>query len=746
MHTGDVVRTGARDQEDDFFEFSDEARVDPCVSCHVKPSFVILSVDDDELFQRSLRQSLTRFRYRDAEVVFLSANSAGQAAKVLSERSDVALVLLDVVMETDDAGLRLVRTIREVMGNAEIRIILLTGQPGMAPMQMSLEQFDISDYWLKTDLSNARLHSILVSNLRTWEQIRALNRARRGLQGIVEASNSLARATGFQDFACRMILQLATLFGVQADGIVCVRGDSGEPGVARIIGSAGRFQEAVGQPLEALEDDGIRGLLHEALSSRQSLACDDSQVIFLAGTELEHDHAAAYLATGRPLDDTERELLGVFTSNINTGLVNVALASRLDHLAYQDQLLNIPNGNALRRALEAALDLPVPRNRVLLLLELDQYAQSCVALGVEQGNLMLKNVAARLADLFPAPCMLARLYEDTFAVLGPADAIRAELLSGVEMGAAVDDAPFIGVDSARLDLDQVHGSAQNALATGLLLLKRATLLGGERTLSYEPDLDEEVQRRFSRSRDLYRALQRDEISVVFQPQVDLSTGQIVGAEVLARWTQPDGTVIPPGQFIPLAEANGLIVPLGQRILRKACEAQARLMAEGFDLVLAVNVSPRQLDREVFAAEVATSCSEFGVAPPTIELEITESIAVQEQKFARGILDQLTASGFPLAIDDFGTGYSSLTLLRSLRPTKLKIDRSFVARLDDAEEDNSITEMMVRLGARMNMVVLAEGVETEAQAQWLRQNGCGLAQGYLFGRPDSLGALLKRLAA
>lgn len=729
---------------DDLFTFSDETLDDLIVSAPAGPRVTVLSVDDDALFQRSLELSLTHFRYRDAPVEFLKAGSAVQAAKILSERPEIALVLLDVVMETDDAGLRLVRHLREVMGQAEVRIVLLTGQPGMAPMLPSLEQLDVSDYWLKTELSNTRLHSVLVSNLRTWEQIRALSRARHGLQGIVEASNALSRARGFEDFACRMILELAGLFGVSADGLVCARGDGAGIGLGTIIGAAGRFQPALGQALTGLDDGRIRSLLETTLSNEQSLEGDDYQVMFFPGSPPESGHTAAYLATGRPLDGTERELLRVFVSNIATGLANVALSSRLDRLAFEDPLLEIPNANALRRTVEAALDLPLPRNRMLLMLELDQYAESCVSLGVEQGNDILKAVVGRLNRLFPPPCVLARLHEDTFAVLGPSELVNVERLQDLEVGPDAEREPFIGVDSACLDLDQCRGSSQSVLATGLLLLKRARLSGDGETLHYEPDLDVDVERRFLRSRELYRALQRDEIGVVFQPQVDLTTGTVTGAEALARWMLPDGRIISPGEFIAMAEANGLIVPLGLRILRKACAAQERLNKEGFHLTLAVNVSPRQLTRAEFAQEALACCQEFGVDPATIELEITESIAVEQHRLARGVLDELQAMGFPIAIDDFGTGYSSLTLLRALRPAKLKIDRSFVCCLGDPGTDVTILEMMVKLGRRMNLQVLAEGVETEVEAEWLRTAGCSLAQGYLFARPEPFEALLTRL--
>ncbi len=241
--------------------------------------FTILSVDDDEMFQSSLRLSLSGFTYRGIAPRILVASSANEAAKLLLETPSTAVLLLDIVMETDDAGLRLVRTIREVLGNSQLRIVLLTGQPGIAPMQSSLETYDISDYWLKTDLTNERLHSILTANLRTFEQIDVLNRARRGLQSIVEASNSLARSSGFEDFSRRMIHELAGLLGVSEDGIVCVRGrDREQP--PKIVGSAGRFATVLNQTLDTINDESVRDLIQHSLDEQANMETAMAQVLF----------------------------------------------------------------------------------------------------------------------------------------------------------------------------------------------------------------------------------------------------------------------------------------------------------------------------------------------------------------------------------------------------------------------------------------------------------------------------------
>ncbi|KAB1113578.1 bifunctional diguanylate cyclase/phosphodiesterase [Neorhizobium galegae] len=705
--------------------------------------FTIMSVDDDEMFQNSLRLSLSGFTYRSVAPRILMASSANEAAKLLLERPSIAVLLLDVVMETDDAGLRLVRTIREVLGNSQLRIVLLTGQPGIAPMQSSLETYDIADYWLKTDLTNERLHSILTANLRTFEQIDVLNRARRGLQSIVEASNSLARSSGFEDFSRRMIHELAALLGVREDGIVCVRGrDREQP--PKIIGSAGRFASALNQTLDTIDDVSIRDLIQRSLDEQASIETATAQVLFFPGQAVAPP-AAAYIATNRRIDDTERELLRVFATNIGTGLINVALTSQLDRIAYEDGLLEIANGNALKRGIQAVIELPPPRRRKVLFIELNQYARSCVSLGVEQGDHLLRAFVKRLAAAFPPPCMIARLHEDVFAVLGPEYLVRIEYVNRLEAGAHSPEALFFGAEAASLDLNHFT-SAQSVIAAGLLLLKKAGLKGTSgQLIEYDPNVEHETRRRFALSQQLYKALLNREISVVFQPQIDLTDNRIVGAEILARWTRPDGSVVFPADFIPLAEANGLIVPLGQQILEQACSALRSMGEAGFaNVTIAVNVSPIQLGRKEFIDELIATTRRYGLSPDRLELEITETVAMEEHQHATDMLSLLRREGFAIAIDDFGTGYSSLAKLRSFEAATLKIDPSFIAGLGESSQSDMIVEMIIQLGERMNMRILAEGVETEQQAEWLRSRKCILAQGYLYARPEPFEQFLARL--
>ena len=747
MGLGEIVADGLDDEAG--FAFAPESAAAAGPGSAPGLALTVLTVDDDVEFQRSLKLALANFEFQSRPLNILSVGSAREAARLLAVTPDVAVIVLDVVMETDDAGLRLVRSVREVLGNAEVRIILVTGEPGVAPMRQSLGALDISDYWLKTDLTFERLHGVLTSNLRTWEQIRALSQARKGLQTVVEASNCLARARSMDDFSHCVMSELSRLLGVEPEGLVCVHeyGIGGDPRSARIVGAAGRLSYSISQDLGSLEQVPVRDMLLQALTQRTSIDGELSQVLFFQGAE-HGPHAATYIATGRVLDPTEQELLHVFATSINSGLINVSLTSRLDRLAYEDSLLEIPNANALLRALDAVLEVPTPRNRTVLFIELDQYSASCLSLGMEQGDLMLRKMAARLRKVFPAPVMVARLHGDTFAILGPTALLNQDRVDELESLDHDDPqrSPFISVRAARVDLDIYAGSPRGVMAVGALLLRRAQMQKGAGVIDYEPALEQEANQRFNRSRDLYRALHCNEISIELQPQVDLKSGRIIGAEALARWTRSDGSRISPAEFIPMAEANGLIVPIGNQVQHMACQALQRMSRAGFAKIpIAVNVSPLQLARRNFLHELIEITQHYGVSPELLEIEVTESAAMADYEGNGQVLRGLRDAGFRIAIDDFGTGYSSLAHLRAMPATTLKIDRQFISEIGETSREHTIADMIISLGKRLKMEVLAEGVESEMQTSWLLEHACAQAQGFYFARPESLDGFLQRLA-
>jgi EAL domain-containing protein (putative c-di-GMP-specific phosphodiesterase class I) len=244
--------------------------------------------------------------------------------------------------------------------------------------------------------------------------------------------------------------------------------------------------------------------------------------------------------------------------------------------------------------------------------------------------------------------------------------------------------------------------------------------------------------------ELEKALAEDRVTIVVQPQVDLATGSLVGVETLARIAGEDGRLIPPGEFIPLAEKTGLMRPLGRRLFALACAAARRLEKFGRgDLRVAINLSAKQLGDPAEVGLLLGLLAESGARPAQLEVELTESCAIQSFPLVHQQLQRFRRLGVSVAIDDFGTGFSSLAYLLELEVDRLKIDRMFIAALDQGSR-SSLADSMIELGRKLSLDVIAEGVETEAQASWLRQHQCPSAQGFLFARPIPLDLLLARL--
>ena len=700
----------------------------------------VLAVDDDPDFQRSMAFALSGMCVLGRKIELLQAGSHAEAAQILAREQDIAVMLLDVVMETDDAGLRLARAVREVLGNAELRIVLVTGQPGFAPVREVMEHYDINDYWSKSDLGIERLHTLLTANARAWMQVHTIARARRGLQMIVEASNVLVGARNLNDFSARTIAEIASVLGVAPEGVVCVRRTRNE---VCIIGAAGRYAGTVGKSIDSIATARVHEAISTCLREQRTLIRADCMVLYfpssLAGSEY-----VAWVEIENELDATEQELLRVFAMNIGGGLHNVALFSRLDELAYSDSLLGLPNRNALLRAIEAARSGSARQDHTLLLLDVDSFAGLNLALGPAYGDSLLRRIGQQLRQRLDPTVLIARVGGDLFALLGPSHLIdpaevRRKLADDLD---AVKDGGTCTFGSAALPLARFEGNAGEALTTAMLLMRNAKRRGHGQHQDWIPSLAEEAGSRFELLNQFRDALESDGFTIELQPQVNLTTGAVVGVEALARWRRADGSRVPPDVFIGLAETTGLIQPLSERIYAQAFEAADQLAEAGFAHVhVAINVSARQFMSNGQLPKFQNHLGAKMISAKRIEVEITESTAMENYSVIRGTLESLRRCGHTVAIDDFGTGYSSLACLRNLPADLLKIDRSFVQEIGGEADQTAIADLVIRLGQRLGLNTIAEGVETPAQAGWLRARGCNLAQGWLFSRPLPLDVLI-----
>ncbi len=418
---------------------------------------------------------------------------------------------------------------------------------------------------------------------------------------------------------------------------------------------------------------------------------------------------------------------------------------RLRHLAEYDALTGLPNRTLLLDRMSTALE-SARRNRKhlgVLFIDLDRFKNINDSLGHAVGDGLLRQVASRLSAVVRATDTVSRLGGDEFVVLltdldtaGRAAAVASKILKALATpyevsGHEMSITPSIGITVSPEDGDNRDLLLKNADAA----MYYAKENGRNSYQFFTADLNDRAQTRLALENDMRRAVSREEFSLHFQPQFNLATGQLVGAEALLRWQHPERGMIPPDQFIPIAEETGLILPLGAWVLRHACSIAQQWRDEGLQEVsIAVNISALQVRRDILETTVLDALGNSGLPAHLLELEVTESALMSHPEEAASTLAAINTLGVKLAIDDFGTGYSSLAYLKRFKLDKLKIDRSFVRDLPDDPEDAHLTEAIIGIAHHMGMAVVAEGIETEAQAAFLSHLKCDLAQGYLYAKP------------
>ncbi|QGZ37606.1 diguanylate cyclase (GGDEF)-like protein [Pseudoduganella flava] len=700
----------------------------------------VMIVDDDEDVHSTTTFALGNLDMQGRPLEFLHAYSAAEARALLARESEIAVILLDVVMEQDDAGLRLVRHIRETLKLADVRIILRTGQPGYAPEIDAIRDFDINDYKTKSELTRIKLYTTVTAAIRSYEQIRRINASRQGLDRIVHASTELMALHGVHNFAVGALAQAAALLGAQPSGLLCV----GTDGPAQhVLAAIGAWQEYEGRDLDA---GGVPPLLARALAERRNLYAEHAVALYLAGKSCRT--FGALIDVPRLPTELEQRLLDVYAANVAVGLDNVELLSHLHEAAFFDTLSKLPNRTRLIEILDATLAGPARADATLCLVDLDHFAETNDALGHEFGDMLLAAVARRLRHSLGGQLTVARIGGDIFCVLGSAAQVQPGPILGLFQqpfdieGQTVQVTATLGL----VRLAEHDGSGTDALKDADIALKRAKSQQRAGHFYFTRNMGVEIRERVRMMHALRTAFNRHELYLAYQPQMDLHTRRPVGAEALLRWRTADGVNVSPDRFIPIAEYSGLIIHIGEWVLRTACAELVRLRAAGHtDFTMSVNVSQVQFRHPQFVQMLRRALADTGAPPRYIELEITESMAMDEPDTFVEMLAQVKETGVHIAIDDFGTGFSSLSHLQRLRVDRLKIDRAFVTEITGSARGSSIAEMVIQLGRNLGLSIVAEGVEDERQAQVLYHLGCPLAQGFLFARPMAAGDLSTWLA-
>jgi diguanylate cyclase (GGDEF)-like protein len=457
--------------------------------------------------------------------------------------------------------------------------------------------------------------------------------------------------------------------------------------------------------------------------------------------------------SGEPIFD-----FGLFKGyrGVGTDVTKTRLAEeKIAHLASYDGLTGLPNRRSfvteVGRALERSMRSQTPF--AVFFIDLDRFKNINDSLGHAAGDTLLIEIAARLTRLLRKTDMVARLGGDEFVVLleNCVDApmlahIATRALAAIHEPLCIANCSFqvsgsIGISMYPADCKDAATMLKHADAAMYLAKSK----GKNNYQFYTAELAAQAAQQFTLEADLRLAIEREEFHLVYQPKINLTSGRMVAVEALIRWQHPQRGLVGPAEFITLAEDSGLIAPIGKWVIQAACRQVQAWRASGLQSPrCAVNLSVRQFNVDGLVDDVVQALAATQLEPAALELEITESLLMANPERALQTLLQLHRMGVHIAIDDFGTGYSSLAYLKRFPAQTLKIDRSFVKDLPHDTDDAAITKALVAMAHNLNMDVVAEGVETEAQLAFLRSIGCDEAQGYLLGRPMSAEQLAQRL--
>jgi len=682
---------------------------------------LILIVDDDQAIRELVREAL---QYSDFSVME-ARNGAQAVAAFESHRPD--LVLMDVMMPEMD-GFQACAALRRLPGGDGTPILMLTGLDDIESVKRAYEAG-------ATDFASKPINLFVLSH-----RIRYMLRAKRNLD---ELRTSEARLASAQ--------RIAHLGNWERDLVTGELRWSDE--VFRLFGLVpGSFQPTYEGLLERVHPDDralVARATEEALRREKPYSFDIRILLPDGKVGFVHEQAeVVFDASGRPT------LMAGTTQDVSE---RKQAEDQIRFLAYYDGLSRLPNRVLFMERLSLALDSARRQGHTLaiLFLDLDRFKRINDTLGHSLGDRLLQEVAERLKKCLRSSDTVARgdpmASSDTVARLGGdefivsiTDITRGE--DAAKVARRILDALH---EAFRLDAHEVvitgsigisvfpndGGDAETLLKNADAAMYHAKDAGRNGFQFYSGSMNAAAFQRLSLENSLRKALERGEFQLHFQPQIDVDAGTIFGAEALIRWRHPDLGLVSPAEFIPLAEETGLILPIGEWVLRQAC-AQARAWQDAGHgpLLIAVNLSGRQFRQQELVQTVEQALASAGLDPRHLELELTESILMRSVEETVDTLRQLKAMGLRVSVDDFGTGYSSLNYLTRFPIDTLKIDQSFVRGITTDPGDAAITAAIIAMARGLKIAVIAEGVETQDQLVYLRQRGCRLMQGYLFSRP------------
>ncbi len=724
----------ASENSHDGFLFIDDSDEDDILAQGSEASWQVLIVDDDPEIHSVTQLALSDLIVLGRRLEYLHAYSGQEACLLIEDNPDIVLVLLDVVMETDDAGLKVVKYIREDLHKQDIRIVLRTGQPGYAPEESVIKEYDINDYKTKTELTRRKLVTAVFAAIRSYQQIATVNENRLGLEKIVSGAAELSTQHSLGVYCDSVLSQFKDLISNDISAVFCARGqgiiDNVDDLSFYILAQTGFSSNLVNKKLDTLKNEQANKQVKTCFLQQKHDYQSDSLTLYITKDDYR---AVIYVALNTPLTETQTQLLNVFLTAVAVGYENVHLFQKLTKAAYKDWLTNLPNRLEFLRLLDD-FSQQDGSDDVAALIDIDHFSDINDALGQDIGNKLLTAVGQRMQSM-GSSYKFARVGADVFGIIGPASSLTPEHLL------ALFYQPF-SAGEQHLPVNACFGfcTKEHAESSGVKVLNQINIALNlakknrvEHFAYYDPEIEDQMQWRLNMIRQLRTDFSNDCLALWYQPQLDLSTGRVIGAEALLRWRTADGAFISPAVFIPLAEYSGLIIEIGNWVVGQACQQLKKLESTFPDISISVNVSIPQFRRDDFADTTIGTIQAHQIKPNKLELEITENILMDEPQVVIEALAKLKAQGISIALDDFGTGYSSLSYLQKLPLDRLKVDRAFVTDIDKKGQ-SVIAETIINLGKKLHLKVIAEGIEKIAQQDRLIELGCDEVQGFYYAKP------------
>jgi diguanylate cyclase (GGDEF)-like protein/PAS domain S-box-containing protein len=675
---------------------------------------ILLLIEDNPGDARLLREMFNDQGSHETEVIIVGCMSEAEKHLALIA---VDIILLDLGLP-DAQGLGAVR--RAHAAAARVPLVVLTGMDDESLATQALQE-GAQDYLVKGQIEPRSL-------------LRALRYAieRKAMEDALFVEKERAEVTlnSIGDaVVCTDVLGNITFINLVAEKMT---GWSWQD-------AAGRPMAEVFRILDALTRETIANPMDMAMGQNRTMHLPSNCILIRrGGFEIPIEDSVA------PIHDREGQATGAVIVFRDVSAAR-AMTRQMTHSAQHDFLTGLPNRMLLNDRVNQAIAL-APRHMkkvAVLFLDLDGFKHINDSLGHPVGDKLLQSIARRLVECVRASDTVSRQGGDEFVVLlsevdhsEDAAVTARRMLQAVAEAHSIDQHDLHANTSIGVSVYPDDGlDAETLIKNADTAMYQAKENGRQSYQFFKPAMNVRAVERQSIEESLRRALERKEFAVHYQPKINLRTGEITGAEALIRWTHPTRGQVPPAKFIPVAEECGLILPIGQWVLREACKQAQAWIDEGLPLgTMAVNISAMEFRDDSFLESVFTILGETGLDPRSLELELTESVLMKRAESAASVLQTLRARGVQVAVDDFGTGYSSLSYLRKFPIDALKIDQSFVRQITSAPDDTTIVTAVISMGRSLKLRVVAEGVETQEEMVFLQAHHCEEAQGYYFGRP------------